>query len=141
MSPRERREKQALQRNVRRAVVLRGGPPDMDNKQVAARLKKLGVAPGNADRIMDDDSSPYLRTIVDVASKLGLAVPAMFNPDASDEALSAPASGWPFHRISPEEWDALDEWQKPVIEDAAKMKLKELRIEAAHGLLGNGKPS
>jgi hypothetical protein len=113
----------------------------MDNKQVAARLKKLGVAPGNADRIMDDDSSPYLRTIVDVASKLGLTIPAMFEHGASDAALSAPTAGWPFRRISAEEWSALEEWQKPVIEDAAKMKLKELRIEAAHGLLGNGKPS
>lgn len=126
------REKELLKRNILRALRLRPGLSDMADKDAVRKLKDLGVIPGNAQRLMDSESSPRLSSIIEASRKLGVSIASLFDPGASDDALSAPAhTPWPFIRLSLEEWEGLEEWQRTLLEDAAMMKMRELRAELA----------
>lgn len=50
--------------------------------------------------------------------------------DAAQRPLS-PQTAWPFRRISADEWAALDDYDRVLVEAAAAEKLRELRAERA----------
>jgi hypothetical protein len=133
MSDRERREKRTLQRNIERAVALRIGARDADAAAAASYLRSLGMVNGNVQRIMDDTTSMQLITIADLAGKLGVSVADLFRPDAEESDLSPPPATWPLRRLSPKQWEDLEDYERGAVEEAMVMKARELRAEAPRG--------
>lgn len=122
-------EKDILVRNVLRALRAHFQAPELASAQAVTKLVNLGMKTGNAQRLLDDTSSPRLQSIAQAARLLHVSLASLLTADDTDAEHTFHGE-WPMMRISPEVWRSLGEREKGAIEDAAVAKLRDLRAES-----------
>ena len=98
--------------------------PTLDRTRCETALRRRGMQPGNAQRLLDDTSDVQLKRLDEAARLLDVSIGYFFDVGP---AAAAPTDQWPLRRISPQEWATLDPYERGAIESAAARELEALR--------------
>jgi hypothetical protein len=116
--------KALVARKVMARIRALEGAPDLDRTRCETALRRRGMQPGNAQRLLDDTSDVQLKRLEEAARLLEVSIGYFFDVDTAATVTTEP---WPLRRISPQEWAGLDPYERGAIESAAARELEALR--------------
>lgn len=96
--------------------------PDLDRTRCETALRRRGMQPGNAQRLLDEGSDVQLGRLEEVARLLG--VPVVYLLDDQQPLHTAPE--WPLRMVSLQQWEDLNERERGAIDHAAQQALRDV---------------